>query len=397
MNGFDGSLFGGLTANKDFLRFFNGENKGIWAGLISSMYQIGGVCALPFVGPAIDTWGRRWGMFIGSFIIIIGAIITGTTISTHSQGQFMGGRFMLGFGVSIASAAGPIYVVESSHPAFRGIATAYCNTFWFTGSILSSGAVRGGLNYGGNISWQLPIWLQLLFPGLICIFCFLIPESPRWLYVHNKQESAINMLTKWHGYGNRESAWVKLQLNEYEEHLELDGSVSSMLGGIPRFQSLTIAQDKRFWDYRSLFNKKSSIYRLSANICFSIFAQWAGNGPLSYFLPAVLDTAGYTASITQANILLGYACFQFVFALVGARFVDRIGRRPLMLGSMAGCCLVWVAVTASTGIYAHSGNTNGDAAKSTVAWIFIFGAVYSFGITPLQVSAALDRFMSRVY
>lgn len=107
-------------------------------------------------------------------------------------------------------------------------------------------------------------------------------------------------------------------------------------------------------------------------------------GPLSYFLPAVLDTAGYTESITQANILLGYACFQFFFALLGARFVDRIGRRPLMLSSMAGCCVVWIGVTASTGIFAGSGETNDDAARSTVAFIFLFGAVYSFGITPLQ-------------
>lgn len=81
MNGFDGSLFGGLTANSKFLDYFNGSNDGvrlicslrilpltlrnkIWAGLVSSMYQIGGVCALPFVGPAIDTWGRRVGMFV---------------------------------------------------------------------------------------------------------------------------------------------------------------------------------------------------------------------------------------------------------------------------------------------------------------------------------------------
>jgi MFS family permease len=229
MNGFDGSLFGGLTANKTFLEFFDGTNKGMWAGLISAMYQIGGVCALPFVGPAIDTWGRRAGMFIGSVLIILGAVITGTTIHNASVHQFMGGRFLLGFGVSIASAAGPIYVVETTHPAFRGIATAYCNTFWFTGSILSSGAIRGGLNISGNTSWQLPVWLQVLFPGLICLFCFLIPESPRWLYVNNKREGAVNMLTKWHGYGNRENPWVRLQLEEYEEFLNLDGAVSKFV------------------------------------------------------------------------------------------------------------------------------------------------------------------------
>lgn len=117
------------------------------------MYQIGSVCALPFVGPAIDTWGRRVGMFIGSLLVILGTIICGTTISNASVHQFMGGRFLLGFGVSIASSAGPIYVVETSHPAYRSVVTAYCNTFWFTGSILSSGAIRGALNMGGNIRY----------------------------------------------------------------------------------------------------------------------------------------------------------------------------------------------------------------------------------------------------
>lgn len=128
------------------------------------MYQIGGVCALPFVGPAIDTWGRRVGMSIGAWIIIIGAIINGTTVYDDSLAQLKAGRFVLGFGVSIVSAAGPIYVVETAHPAWRGVVTAYCNTFWFVGSILAGGAVRGALNLGGNVSWQIPIWLQVGSP-----------------------------------------------------------------------------------------------------------------------------------------------------------------------------------------------------------------------------------------
>jgi MFS family permease len=124
------------------------------------------------------------------------------------------------------------------------------------------------------------------------------------------------------------------------------------------------------------------MYRLYCNCCFAIFAQWAGNSVLSYFLPAVLDTAGYTNSVTKANINLGYSCFQFVFALTGAAFVDRIGRRPLMLFSMIGCTIVWIGMTTATAEYANTKNP--AAAKATVAMIFIFGAVYSFGLTPLQ-------------
>lgn len=105
---------------------------------------------------------------------------------------------------------------------------------------------------------------------------------------------------------------------------------------------------------------------------------------LTYFLPGVLDTAGYTDEITKANINLGYACFQFVFALTGAAFVDRIGRRPLMLFSMIGSCVVWIGMTTATALYSESGETNESAARASIAMIFIFGAVYSIGLTPLQ-------------
>ncbi|KAI5208419.1 general substrate transporter [Aureobasidium subglaciale] len=364
MNGYDGSLLNGLLANPQFRTFFHGSNAGIWAGIVSSMYQIGGVVALPFVGPAIDTWGRRWGMFIGAFIIAVGTIISGTTFNDANVKQFMGGRFVLGFGVSIASSAGPIYVVEMSHPAYRGKVTAYCNTFWFTGNIVAAGAVRGALNLSGNSSWLVPVWLQMACPLIICLFVWLIPESPRWLYVNNKQDSAISTLAKWHGQGNTESAWVKLQLSEYEDFLNLDGA------------------DKRWWDYSALFKKRSSRYRLACNCAFSIFAQWAGNAVLSYFISAVLDTAGYHKAIEQTNINLGYGCFQFLFALMGSAFVDKFGRRPLMIGAMAGCAVVWIGMTTASGMFNETGDPS--AAKATVAMIFMFGAIFSFGLTPLQ-------------
>lgn len=129
-NGFDGSLFNSLLENNDFKAYFAVQNVGIFTGIVSSMYQIGGVAAIPFIGPSLDTWGRRMGMIIGAVLIVIGTVIQGTTTRTHSIHQFMGGRFILGFGVGIVSAAGPVYVVEVAHPAHRGVLTAYFNTFW---------------------------------------------------------------------------------------------------------------------------------------------------------------------------------------------------------------------------------------------------------------------------
>lgn len=96
----------------------------------------------------------------------------------------------------------------------------------------------------------------------------------------------------------------------------------------------------------------------------------------------MLDTAGYHQAIQQTNINLGYACFQFVFALAGSAFVDKIGRRRLMLTGMIGCAIVWVGMTTASGIFNNSANAS--AAKATVAMIFMFGAVFSFCLTPLQ-------------
>lgn len=69
--------------------------------------------------------------------------------------------------------------------------------------------------------------VQMVFPGLIVLFVWFIPESPRWLFVHNKREQSKNILTKWHGYGNPDSPWVSLQIGEYEEFLNTNGAVRS--------------------------------------------------------------------------------------------------------------------------------------------------------------------------
>lgn len=334
------------------------------------MYQIGGVAALPFIGPLNDFLGRRGAMWIGAALVVLGTIIQGVT--SHASDykaatrQFEGGRFLLGFGYSVAAAAGPMYVVEVTHPAHRGVVTALYNTFYFTGAIVASGAGRSGLNMTGNISWLLPIWLQMLFSGVIVVFILFMPESPRWQYVHGKKEKCKAFLTKFHGHGNPESPWVTLQLSEYESNLELEGS------------------DKKWWDYRALFRTRSSCYRIGINVMVSLWGQWAGNAVISYFLSAVLDTAGITDPVTQQNLALGIVCVQFVFALIGASLADKLGRRFLLLSGMLGCSVCWICVTISSALFANSGNTNSSAARANLAFIYLFSVAFSFGITPLQ-------------
>lgn len=104
----------------------------------------------------------------------------------------------------------------------------------------------------------------------------------------------------------------------------------------------------------------------------------------------VLETIGIRSEYGKANIILINNCQQFCWALLGASLVDRVGRRPLLLFSNIGCCITWLAMTVSAALYAESipagldQGTNKAAVSACLAFIFIFGAVYSIGFTPLQ-------------
>jgi MFS family permease len=85
------------------------------------------------MGVLADGFGRRWCIFIGCLTVLIGTAIQAPA---QTLPWFIGGRFVLGFGASIASAAAPAYAVEMSHPAYRGLMSGMYNVLWWLGNIL---------------------------------------------------------------------------------------------------------------------------------------------------------------------------------------------------------------------------------------------------------------------
>ena len=100
-----------------FHEHFNVDMDGSGTGLVFSIYAIGGLIGALFGAPASDTFGRRFGMFIGSAFVVVGVIVE---VTASHVGQFIGGRFLIGFGVTISGIAGPVYLVEVSPPHWRG-------------------------------------------------------------------------------------------------------------------------------------------------------------------------------------------------------------------------------------------------------------------------------------
>ncbi|KAK4231088.1 lactose permease [Podospora fimiseda] len=362
LNGYDGSLMGGLNGMKSYQRYFNMSTAGSSTGLVFAMYNIGSVAAIFFTGPVNDWFGRRWGMFTGAFIIIVGTCVQAPSTTAR---QFLAGRFVLGFGVSFCCVSAPCYVSEMAHPKWRGTLTGLYNCTWYIGSIIASWVVYGCSYIQTNEGWRIPVWCQMITSGLVCLGVFWLPESPRWLIAQDRYEDAAKVLATYHGEGRHEHPMVQLQMKEMTNQISSEAS------------------DKKWYDYHELWNTHSARRRLICVIGMGVFGQVSGNSLSSYYMVTMLQSAG----IVQEQRVLALNGINPVLSLfgavLGARMSDVVGRRPLLLYTIVFASVCFAIIT-GTSKMATEDPTQVAAANTTIAFIFIFGIVFSFGWTPLQ-------------
>ncbi|EPT02814.1 hypothetical protein FOMPIDRAFT_1029123 [Fomitopsis schrenkii] len=359
-NGFDSNTFGGASAMTSFQDFFDVDG-GSKQGLLAAAYVIGNMVGSLGAGQVSDKWGRRVGMGLGSFICLVGAVFQA---AAQNVDYLIAGRVVLGLGAVIAQTAGPAYVVEMSHPAYRGILTGAYQANFFLGTIISTW-IEFGLSYlPGNpdFQWRLPMGLQALPSVLVLTFIWFIPETPRWYMGHGEDEKACQVLAKYHSDGDENSAIVRLQMKEMKEVIEVENGT-----------------DKRWWDIRGLLRTSSDRHRFFLVTCIAFFGQW-DLPPTSYYFPLMVEKAG----VTNEHMVLMLNALQtpvmMIAALSGLRFIEKWGRRPTLMCSSTGMALCVVVITMCTAL----SPTHPRAGSVGIAFLYIFLVVFAFVWTPIQ-------------
>ncbi|KAI2616340.1 general substrate transporter [Hypoxylon sp. NC1633] len=366
MNGFDSSLMGSINALPNYTGYFGLPSDGnASTGIVFAIFQVGQMCGALFIWMT-DWYGRTWHIFFGCLGVCIGTIIT--ALSTNLS-MFIGGRFVLSFFATCAHTAAPLYLVEISPAAYRGTIAGAYNTFYNVGSILATSSVYAchlHLVDRGDLDWRIPLWLQMVCPGMVCFFIKFFPESPRYLIANDQHEKAREIITKYHTNGDANHPLITLQMKE-------------MLGTV---QGTDKATWKDLVDLKVLVETRSSRYRLMLNVAFSWFGQFSGNNIISYYLPLMLSGVGITDTNTKLILNIVYSVIGWVFSVAGARLHDIVGRRKMLMGSTFGMiiCLALVAAgAAGKVVYGNSA-----AATMSIVFIFVFGAVFATGYTPMQ-------------
>jgi sugar porter (SP) family MFS transporter len=257
----------------------------------------------------------------------------------------------------------PTFVSEMAHPRWRGPLSGLLQTNYFVGSIIASWVTYGTAYLDSELAFRLPVWLQMVSSGIVGCGIFFSPETPRWLVAHGRLDEAKQVLANLHGEGSVDHPFVRLQMAEMTSQIPKEGS------------------DKRWWDYRDLFNTRAARRRMICVVGMAWFGQYSGNALVSYYFPVIVQQTGISNPHTQLLLNALNPVVSWIAAILGAILLDKVGRRPFLLSGVLGMSICLAIVTGCTKLSVDE--ANGPAGKAGIFFIYLFSVIFSFCLVPL--------------
>ncbi|GFF48396.1 lactose permease [Aspergillus udagawae] len=368
--GYDGMLVNTSQMMDNWTQFFSPKVKeSNWLGLLVNMFNIGSIISF-FITPYIaDRFGRKIAIIIGCIFMVIGGIV-GTASTGYNM--YIAGRFILGFGNSLAQMCSPLLLVEIVHPQHRGPVTTIYNCLWNAGALLVS-VIGWGTSYvTSEWSWRSITLLQIIPSVIQLIFIYWIPESPRYLINKERHEEALAILTEYHGGGDVLNTVVQFEYREIKETIRLEKEAGSKSS------------------YIDFFRTKGNLWRLAIIVSLGIISQYSGNALFSNYMNQIYEGAGITNQNQKLALSTGKTILDIIVTVAAATQVDNFGRRPLFLTSISGMVGSFVCWTITGAVYENSGETNTGSGYAQLVFIWLFGVFYDIGFSGLLIAYALE-------
>jgi sugar porter (SP) family MFS transporter len=336
-------------------------------GLLTALYSIGSIASLPVAPFIADRYGRKSAIAAGCVIMIVGASIQA---AAKNLDYFMGGRFLMGFGNSLAQLSSPLLLTELCHPQHRARVTAVYNCLWNVGAIICTWLTFGTKRINSDWCWRIPALTQA-FPSIIQLcFIWFIPESPRWLISKERNDEALAILGKYHANGDINNPTVQFEYAEIKETLRLEFMYSKTSS------------------YLDFFKTKGNRYRLMLLASLGLFSQWSGNGLVSYYATDVYKSIGITDGDTQLGLNGGLTILSLIVSVSCALLCDKVGRRPLFISATASMCLTFIIWTICSS--QQEAKQSKAAGQAVIAMIWIFSVAYALAWSGLLVAYTVE-------
>jgi SP family arabinose:H+ symporter-like MFS transporter len=348
-----GFLFGYDTANiGSALAFIPYHLSSFWTGYLVAGASLGAGAGALIAGPLTDLFGRKTLLITDAAIYAIGALLSAFTVNVF---MLLSSRTLIGLAIGADSAIATAYIAEFAPRGRRGqlsIIQQWMITVGILVSYLVAVVVLVALPHSaGGFDWRFILGIGAVPAILAVALRSKMPESPRWLMLHER-------------YADTQKAFGKLGMETTEEEIR---TAAGQLRG-------TVEQRQRTNQWTR------GVIRALIVVCvFFIFQQITGINIPFYYGPKILSTffqsghdpvaaavAGVevTAILGTVNVIATYFAF---------RWIDKHGRRPLAMGGYAGMAVFMILAAAAVGFLT-------DIPKTVVVMVGFSFFITSFAI-----------------
>ncbi|MDQ2776268.1 MAG: sugar porter family MFS transporter [Acidobacteriota bacterium] len=304
----------------------------------ASSLLVGCVAGSSIAGWLSDRLGRKRVLLLSAAIFAVSSLVTAIA---NNLAQFSMARIVAGTAIGIASMLAPLYIAEISPEAIRGRLVSL-NQLAIVLGILVSYLTGWALSFAGGESWR---WMfaSVAIPSLLFFFAlFAVPESPRWLVKNGETQQAVQILARLHQPPS--------QVDEMKRALAEEANANLLQRRLRK--------------------------PLLIGIVLAILQQITGINTILYYGSVIFTEhagAHNASAALWANVIIGVV--NLVFTVVALLFIDRIGRKPLLMLASAG-----MAISLAILVYLFSiPHVFGSA---ILALILCYVAFFSVGLGP---------------
>jgi sugar porter (SP) family MFS transporter len=308
-------------------------------GLTVSIALIGTIIGSLTGAIPSDKLGRKKTLYLIAILYLLSSL--GTAFSTNWY-SFLLFRLLGGLGVGASSVTAPIYISEISPASRRGKLVGLFQfnvVFGIVVSYLSNYLI--GLT--GEHSWRLMLGIQAVPSALFLLLLKFIPESPRWLILNKgnigQAREIFNLI---------DPATADKLTKEIEENGKVDSQ--------PQNQ-------------QPLFSKRYKTPVMLAML-FAFFNQVSGINAIIYYSPRIFEMTGLGRNSSLLSTA-GIGIINFTFTLLAMNFIDRVGRKALMLIGSFG-------LVVTLGLVSYSFYTQSFNGWSVPVYLFVYIAFFAF-------------------
>ncbi|KAK5866497.1 hypothetical protein PBY51_020685 [Eleginops maclovinus] len=284
--------------------------------LTVSIFAIGGMTGALLVGKLVTKYGRKGTLVRATVLVFIGGALMGFSRSCRMPAMVILGRFITGVHSGICLSVVPMYLGEIAPKSLRGflglVPSIHICLGVFIAQVLGLHELLGKEEH-----WPLLLSL-IVFPTMIQLMLLpWFPESPRYLLIEKGNINATIAALKWY----RPKGNIQAEVDEMQEEQR---SLSSV-------QTISVL---------GLLRDRCVRWQVITIVVLNIGMQLSGIDAIWFYTNDIFRDAG----IPDLNIqytTVGTGAIEVIAGMLGCFTIERVGRRPLIIGGflfMGICC-----------------------------------------------------------